>query len=133
MAGREQQGPGEPAEQQLRQFGRREPGHLADLAVIDRRSPGHDRRFVHGGDVGGPVAVRVLDLEVRATDDIEQPEQPNFDADLLVGFAHGRLGRGLTDLDGTPDDAPLIAETGMPHQQQPPGLVDRQNRSRRQQ
>ena len=69
------------------------PGDVAQLVVADRRGTIDDRGLVDRGDVGDPVSVRVADLVVRAAEDVQQPDQPDLDADLLTGLPDGGLDR----------------------------------------
>jgi hypothetical protein len=100
-------------------------------SVHDKKAD--DRGFVHRGDVGGPVPVRVTDLVLRAAEDVQQPYQPDLDADLFTGLADGGLGRRLTDLDRAAENPPPIMMAGVPDKQQSSGLVDGENGDGREQ
>src|SRR5262249_40366455 len=59
MARGVEQGAGEPAQAQSRQFLSGEPGDVAEFAVAGRGGTIDDPRFVDGGDIGDAVSVRV--------------------------------------------------------------------------
>ena len=67
---------------------------------MDGGGTADDRGLIHRGHVGGPVAVRVADLVVRAAQDVQQSYQPDLDADLFTGLPYRCLRRRLADLDG---------------------------------
>jgi hypothetical protein len=110
-----------------------EPGDVGELVFADGRGTIDDRGLVHRGDVGGTVPVRVVDLVVRAAEDVQQAHQPDVDANLFTGLADRRLGRRLADLNGTAEHAPSVVMTSVADEQQPPGLVNGKHRDRREQ
>jgi hypothetical protein len=111
----------------------REPGELAELAIAGCRGALDDPGLINGGDVGGTVAVRVADLILRAAEHVQQAHQLNAGPDLLAGLPDRRRGGRLAHVNGATEDTPPVAMAGMADQQHPPGLIDRQDRHRRQQ
>jgi hypothetical protein len=57
----------------------------------------------------------ISDLIVGSAEHVEQPGEPHFGPDLLASLTDGRLGRRLTDLNGTAKDGPAITVTNMPN------------------
>jgi hypothetical protein len=124
---------GEVIQLQPGQLSGREPGHVAEFIVAWARGTSDDRGFVHRGDVGGAISIRVTDLVLRAAEDVQQPYQPDLDADLFAGLPGGGLGRRFTDLDRAAENPPPIVMACVPDEQQSPGLVDGDNRDGREQ
>jgi hypothetical protein len=105
-AGGVKEGAGEPAQLQAGQFGRREPGELAELAITGCRGTVDDPGFIDSGDVGGVVAVGVADLVIGPAGRVRQAHQHDVGADLFAGFPDRRRGRRFAPLSTAPPRTP---------------------------
>jgi hypothetical protein len=72
-------------------------------------------------------------VEPRPDEGAAQSYQPDLDADRFTRLPDGGLRRRFTDLDRAAENPPPIVMAGVPDEQQSSGLVDRENRDRREQ